>query len=131
MSPKNQASKDYQVAVTGQNYETMIRDSTSAVTMKADGLWMPADTAVDAKWIQPGYGSPYVVPDEVRPDIFAYVRMGQHSEFGKYGQIINDPCVPIKNLDVIVSQPRGVSYFESLLAANGLGGAGQVVVVPD
>lgn len=54
-------------------------------------------------------------------------RAGQDTEFRKYGAIRRDPCVPVKTLLVGVSQARGVSHFETLMAAHGVPGSVQII----
>ena len=82
---------------------------------------------LEAKFIDQPDASPFVADSRVPAKVRQAITDRIEDEFSRYARVIADPEVPASALEVIVSNPRGVPFFEGLLKKFGIPGRVRVV----
>jgi RHS repeat-associated protein len=117
LTPRNTPQDLFEIANTGpRNYLL----EGGGVRFWADGVM--GTTIQESKFIINAKSSPFIngsaAPQFIRQKIVSQV----NDEFARMAKIIGDPSNPIKNVEVIVSDPAANQFFVDLLKKYGLNG---------
>lgn len=121
-TPSSSARDLYEREVAG---DTNYRITGNGEKIWADGIDKSNKSAVEAKYIDNPDESPFIENSNFYADPKPWQQKLLNEvddEFRRYGQVLNDPNVPLKELTVKVSDEGAVPFFDRLMTKYGIHG---------